>query len=170
VISPTSQSRIRKFSLSGTNGNADPSIASVMVGLSRSRERPGRQHPQGRGSASILASSSLTPRDAEVRDDRLATLQEDVLGLDIAVHDAVVLRVREGGGHVAGDLKRVLNRELPLSNEALARGSEGGGGGCDPTLQKWLQGTDSGGGGEEDDSGGGGVGRARRTRLRRAAK
>ena len=59
-------------------------------------------------------------RDAEVGDHRPAVLQQDVLGLDVAVDHAVAVRVVERVGHVGGDPHRLVDAELGLAIE-LAR-------------------------------------------------
>ena len=59
--------------------------------------------------------------DPEVRDERVPFVQQDVLGLDVAVHDAVAVRVVERVGHLAGDAHRVVDRELAC----LRRGGRG---------------------------------------------
>ena len=58
------------------------------------------------------------PRDAEVGDDGVALLEQDVLGLDVAMDDAVRVGVAERVGDLAGDAERVVERELPLAIRA----------------------------------------------------
>ena len=43
--------------------------------------------------------------------------EHDVLGLQIAMHDAGLVRLRERIGHLAGDLKRLLERRSPASQQ-----------------------------------------------------
>ena len=50
-------------------------------------------------------------RDAEVGDERLAVMQENVLGLDVAVDDAVAVRVVERARDFGRDAHRVVDRE-----------------------------------------------------------
>jgi hypothetical protein len=50
----------------------------------------------------------------------VATLQEDVLGLDVSVDDAALVRVLQRVRHLARQLHRVVHRELPLSLEPSA--------------------------------------------------
>ena len=55
------------------------------------------------------------PRDPKIGDQRVAILgQQQVLGLDVAVHDPVVVSVLERLGRFPRDPKRVLHPELPL--------------------------------------------------------
>ena len=75
---------------------------------------PGLGHP---GAAGLARGE----RDAEVGDQRLAVVQQDVLGLDVAVDDAVAVRVVERGGDLAGDPDRVVDRELLLPVEPVAQ-------------------------------------------------
>jgi len=49
-------------------------------------------------------------------------LEQDVLGLDVAVDDVVLVGVAQGIGHLAGDLERVGKRKLPLPLESVAEG------------------------------------------------
>ena len=48
--------------------------------------------------------------------------QQDVLRLDVAVDDAVVVRVVERAGDLARDAQRVGHRQLPLAVEPVAQG------------------------------------------------
>ena len=62
-------------------------------------------------------------RDAEVRHHRVALGEQDVLRLDVAVHDAVAVRVVERVGHLARDAERLVDRQLPLAVEPVAERS-----------------------------------------------
>jgi hypothetical protein len=57
-------------------------------------------------------------RDAEVGDQRLPIVQQDVLGLDVAVDHALAMCVVERAGHLAGDAHRVGDRQLTFALEA----------------------------------------------------
>ncbi len=48
-------------------------------------------------------------------------LEEDVLRLDIAVHDVPVMRVLQGIRHLARDTQRVFDRKLPLMDQTTAQ-------------------------------------------------
>ena len=60
-------------------------------------------------------------RDAEVGDERLAVVQQDVLGLEVAMDDAVAVRVVERAGDRGGDADRFVDRELLLAIEPRAQ-------------------------------------------------
>ena len=60
-------------------------------------------------------------RDAEVRDQRPPIVQEDVLRLDVAVDDAVAVRIVERRGDLARDADRVVDGELLLAVEPVAQ-------------------------------------------------
>ena len=62
-------------------------------------------------------------RDAEVGDQRVPALQQDVLGLDVAVDDAERVRVAERVGDFARDAHRVVDRQLPLARRAARAAS-----------------------------------------------
>ena len=59
-------------------------------------------------------------RDAEVGDHRAAVVEQDVLGLDVAVDDAVAVRVVQGVGDIAGDADGLVHTELRLAVELVA--------------------------------------------------
>ena len=61
-------------------------------------------------------------RDAEVHDHRPAVMQQDVLGLDVAVDHAVAVRVVERVGDFARDPHRFVDPELRFAIQLL-RGS-----------------------------------------------
>jgi hypothetical protein len=72
------------------------------------------------------------PRDAEVAEQRVPRLglpvpdgwvarEEHVLGLEVAVHHAVRVRVGERLAQLEGDAQRVGRRERPLAGEPLAQ-------------------------------------------------
>ena len=54
-------------------------------------------------------------RDAEVRQHRLALVQQDVLRLDVAVHHALPVRVVERARHLPRDGERLVQPELLLA-------------------------------------------------------
>ena len=68
----------------------------------------------------VLARLARGERDAEVGDQRAAVVQQDVLGLDVAVDHAVPVRVVERVGDLARDPHRVVDRELLLAVEPVA--------------------------------------------------
>ena len=47
--------------------------------------------------------------------------EQDVLGLDIAVHDVLVVRVGQRIGDVPRDRHRVGDRQAPLANQPVAQ-------------------------------------------------
>ena len=57
---------------------------------------------------------------AEVGDQRVAAGEEDVVGLDVAVDDALLVRHGQGVGHVADDADRLWDGSSP-SRASLAR-------------------------------------------------
>ena len=60
-------------------------------------------------------------RDPEVRHERGTVVQQDVLGLDVAVHDAMPMRVLQRRRHLGGDADRVVDRQLLLAIEPRAQ-------------------------------------------------
>ena len=57
-------------------------------------------------------------RDAEVGDDGGAARQQHVVRLDVAVHDAVLVRVRERARDVAQDADDLRNRQRAVARRA----------------------------------------------------
>ena len=61
-------------------------------------------------------------RDAEVGDERLPVVQQDVLGLDVAMDHAVRgARSRARSATSRGDAHRVGDRQLPFARRAGSR-------------------------------------------------
>jgi hypothetical protein len=60
--------------------------------------------------------------DAEVRHQRLAGGQQDVLGLDIAMHDAVAVGVVQRPRHFPGNGDRSVDLELRLPVQPVPEG------------------------------------------------
>ena len=69
----------------------------------RADGEPGRRQLRGRGTAHGAG-------DAEVGHHGVAALQQDVLRLDIAVNEPVVVRMGERIGHLARDAERLVHR------------------------------------------------------------
>ena len=71
----------------------------------------------------IAAAAALAggERDAEVGHQRRAVVQQDVLGLDVAVDDAVAVRVVERGGDLGGDAHGVRDGEVLLALQPVAQ-------------------------------------------------
>ena len=59
-------------------------------------------------------------RDAEVHHHGAPVIQQEILGLDVAVDHAMAVRVIERLGHLAGDAYRLLHTELRLAVELVA--------------------------------------------------
>ena len=81
----------------------------------------GRPDRQARLRQLLFARGGERPRDPEVRDHGLIVGQQDVRGLDVAVHDAVAMSVVERLGHFAGDPKRLVQAQLLLALQPLAQ-------------------------------------------------
>ena len=60
-------------------------------------------------------------RNSEIGDDRLAVAQQNVLGLDVPMDDAVPVRVVERECRLARDTHRVGNRKLPFARHSIAK-------------------------------------------------
>jgi hypothetical protein len=60
------------------------------------------------------------PRDPKIGDQRVAILgQQQVLGFDVAVHDAMVMSILERLGRFTRNPQRVLHPELPLTPQPV---------------------------------------------------
>ena len=60
-------------------------------------------------------------RDAEVRQDRVAVLQEDVLGLEVSMHDAEGVRERERVDDFTQDANHFVDGQCAVQHESLAQ-------------------------------------------------
>ena len=77
-----------------------------------------RQRPLGEPLSRCLPHG---PGDPEIGDHRLAFLQQDVLGPDVAVQDPLAVRVVERRCHLAADLQYLLGREPDLTVQPIAQ-------------------------------------------------
>ncbi len=96
----------------------------VRLGLARGllRAHVGRRaHRDARLGEVLPACHADRLRDPEVGDQRFALVQHHVLGLDIAVHHPMPMRIVERGRHVPRDLQGVLDRQLLLPIESLTQ-------------------------------------------------
>jgi hypothetical protein len=67
------------------------------------------------------SSASATPKSATTACGRSPPLQQDVLRLDVAVHDAACVRVVERLGDLAREAHRLVHRERPVPREPRAQ-------------------------------------------------
>src|SRR6266702_96790 len=82
---------------------------------------PRGAHRDARPRYSPSACHSDRPGDTEVAHHRMTGLEQDVLRLDVAMHDVATMGVVQGVRHLAGDVQRVLERELALVDQAPAQ-------------------------------------------------
>ena len=76
----------------------------------------------GPASAAVFERGLEQARDAEVGQAGAAIVADQhVLGLDVAVHDAAAVRVRERLAHLAGDVDRLRHRQRQPPRERAAR-------------------------------------------------
>jgi hypothetical protein len=61
------------------------------------------------------------PSDAEIRYERVALTEQDVLGFDVPVHDALAMRISERVSHLAGNPYGVVQRQLSLAPEPITK-------------------------------------------------
>src|SRR6476661_7766732 len=96
----------------------------VYVPVSRSllrahvRRRPERKSRVGE---SVGSGGAHCSRDAEVRHQRVAALEQDVLRFDIAMDHPMSVRVAQGVRYLAGDAERVVEGELLLALQPVAQ-------------------------------------------------
>jgi hypothetical protein len=61
------------------------------------------------------------PRDPEVGEHGVAVGKQDVLGLHVAVHEPLAVRVVERCPYVAGDAQRFVHRHAPPTDQPIAQ-------------------------------------------------
>ena len=84
------------------------------------RRRP--EDGAGLGEVPALSRRAHRAGDTEVRHHGRAARQHDVLGLDVAVHHPVAVRVGQRARHLGGDAERVFLGQLFLARQAVAQG------------------------------------------------
>ena len=92
-----------------------PTVHDIAQRLLRRHEARGAEHAVGRR-VPVVAESG----DAEVGEQKAPAdvLDEDVVGLHVAVHDAAFMRVGQRPPHFAGEPAHVVRRERPVAVEA----------------------------------------------------
>ena len=73
-----------------------------------------------------LAGARHRARDAEVRDDRVPFLQQDIAGLDVEMDDALAMRVVERQRDLATESDDVVGRKPRLAAQPIAQRLAGG--------------------------------------------
>ena len=64
-------------------------------------------------------------RDSEIGEERVVVREENVLGLHIAVHVSVAVRVVESSADFVDDAQRLVDRKLVLPVQPVAQGAAG---------------------------------------------
>ena len=79
----------------------------------------GRRADRHAGGGAAMRRNGRTQRlrDAEVGDERVQARRQDVVGLDVAVHHAARMRVRECVHHVVQDAHDIAHRQALLPRE-----------------------------------------------------
>ena len=87
--------------------------------LGRHVRRCAERHAERRHAAVLrVARGAQRLRDAEIRDHRAAAREQHVVGLDVAVHDSVFVRIRERGGDLAQHANGMVDGQLAVPREA----------------------------------------------------
>ena len=68
---------------------------------------------------SASTSNPDSQSDSKVRDDGLASLQQHIAGLDVAVNHALAVSIVECLGHIGGNLDSITDRKLMLAVEPV---------------------------------------------------
>jgi hypothetical protein len=80
-----------------------------------------QSHPHRRHRASVaIARRAERLGHTEVGDHRAPARQQDVVRLDVAVHDAALVRVGERARHLAQEAHGLAEREFPLAHQSCA--------------------------------------------------
>ena len=80
-----------------------------------------RSHRHPRLGHSRLAHRADRLADAEVGDEHVTVLQQNVLRFHVAVHDPLLVRVRKRLRSRGGDAHRILHRDPNLTRESVAQ-------------------------------------------------
>lgn len=97
-------------------------MAVVPDTLRRHVRRSPQRCPPGRRVAGGGRGGADGFRDPEVRDQRVTPRQHHVVGLDVAVHNAVLVRVCERPADVAQNPDRFVARQSAFPLQPLAKG------------------------------------------------
>ena len=94
-----------------------PFLAHRLLGahvLRRAERQSGLRHARA---ARVLHGEG----DAKIGEQRVPALQQDVLRLDVAMHDTQAVRIAERVGHFTGDPQRLVDRELRVTRQAISQ-------------------------------------------------
>ena len=89
-------------------------IAAPLLGAHVRGRAERDSHPGERSTAGRAAQRA---RDTEVSHERVTVMQEDILRLDVTMHDATAMGVVERFGGLAGEPDRIRDRQATIARE-----------------------------------------------------